>query len=194
MATFLSVASYPFTLRITSPTRNPCRARMVSAAIHGVACGSSRGNVLSNLAPRLLEADAILFDLGNEDAHTVRVVADSNGKLQTLLPPNPQEVGGRLCGGHILHPWCETASNRRRATTSPKTSPKHDFWPTESSVPGPTRVHVVAVPKPLPPGAAGSLRPGAGPSGSAATVEGPVRPAQGKPLRKPHETHDLTNM
>ena len=39
------------------------------------------------------------------------------------------------------------------------------------------------------PGAAGLLRPGAGPSGSAATVEGPVGPAQGTPLRmKPHET------
>ena len=49
--------------------------------------------------------------------------------------------------------------------------------------------HVDPPYKPPPPGAAGLLRPGAGPSGSTATVEGPVGPAKGKPLRmKPHET------
>ena len=49
--------------------------------------------------------------------------------------------------------------------------------------------HVDPPYKPPPPGAAGLLRPGAGPSGSAATVEGGGVPAQGKPLRmKPHET------
>ena len=54
------------------------------------------------------------------------------------------------------------------------------------------RPHVDPPYKPPPPGAAGLLRPGAGPSGSTATVEGPVGPAKGKPLRmKPHETANL---
>ena len=95
----------------------------------------------------------------------------------------------RLCGSGPRRLWPCHAHGLRPSECHRRGIPEPLGTVCRSARDPPCRLPAGKPPPPRTGRGAGLLRPGAGPSGSAATVEGPVGPAKGKPLRmKPHET------
>ena len=109
-----------------------------------------------------------------------------SGVMGSTAVPEGASAAGRI----LRMPLALPLAHRPGSGHAPALALGHPWPPPRRSINGaafqrrwvrsagrPGTPHVDPPYKPPPPGAAGLLRPGAGPSGSTATVEGPVRPA-----------------
>ena len=89
-------------------------------------------------------------------------------RMPLALPLAHRSGSGQAPAVALAHPWPPPRRSVNGAAFQRR-------WVRSAGWPG--TPHIDPPYKPPPPGAAGLLRPGAGPSGSAATVEGPAGPA-----------------